>query len=53
MNQEGFGGEKVSILKTAEIEVTLKAQFFSCYTSARYIYVKEKSTAQDCGVYKT
>lgn len=30
MNQEGFGGEKVSTPKTVVIKVTLKAQFFSC-----------------------
>lgn len=32
MNQEGFGGEKVSIPKTVVIEVTPKAQFFRCVT---------------------
>lgn len=50
MNQEGFGGETVSTLKTVVIKVTLKAQFFSL---VRYIHVKEKSAAQHCRIYKT
>lgn len=52
MNQEGFGGEKVSTLKTAEIN-TQSTIFQLCYTLVRYIDVKEKPAAQDCGVYKT